>query len=86
MRNIKVYFDTNVYSFISACNEVEDIYQLIHSLECILIASSENLVEMYAIPHEDIRKSEISALTTLATNYESHPKAWFHSKELRAEI
>jgi len=82
----RLYFDTNVYRFVSAKGEIERVAELISSHHAVLTASSGNLFETYAIADAEERKQELSALVVLADSFESHPESWRHAVELRHEI
>jgi hypothetical protein len=83
---IRLYFDTNIYRFIRATNEIDQVAALLDTRDCMLLASSGNLFETYAITPPKERSKELSVLVTLADDYESHPESWFHALELRREI
>lgn len=82
----QLYFDTNIYSFIGAANESAQIAKLLAAHQCVLVASSGNLFETFAIESPDLRQQEISLLVELADVFESHPDSWLHALELRREI
>jgi hypothetical protein len=46
---MRLYFDTNVYRFIRATKETAQVERLLGAQDCILMASSGNLFETYAI-------------------------------------
>jgi hypothetical protein len=83
---VRLYFDTNVYRFINEIKEIERIAQLLAERDCILVASSTNLFETYAITSPLERERELKAIVALADDFESYPESWWHAVELRREI
>jgi hypothetical protein len=82
----QVYFDTNIYSFICATNEVTQVARLLAAHSCVLVASAGNLFEMYAIELLDQQRREVRVLVELADEFERYPESWRHALELRREI
>ncbi len=83
---MKLYFDTNVYNFIAACDESHAVRRFLDSAGHKVQASSSNLFETYAIPDSSARRAEISTLVTIASSYEPKPQSWLHAYEVRREI
>jgi len=81
-----IYFDTNVYRHVKACNEVSDLKHLLRSNSVTLIASSTNLIETFAISLASERDEELRSLTQLASKFESQPQSWNQALELRSAI
>lgn len=82
----RLYFDTNVYRLIRATKETARLARLLAAQDCILIASSGNLFETYAIASPEERQEELAMLVATADEFESHPESWLHALELRREI
>src|SRR5262245_11229202 len=83
---MKLYFDTNVYSFIAACGESHAVRRFLDASVHKVQASSRNLVEIYAIPEPSVRRDEVTALITVASAFEPKPQSWLHAYEVRREI
>jgi hypothetical protein len=83
---VRLYFDTNIYSFIRARNELAQVARLLVAHSCTLIASQGNLFEMYAIESPDQQQQEVRVLVELADEFESYPESWRHAVELRREL
>jgi hypothetical protein len=62
----RLYFDTNIYRFIRATSETAAVARVLTGHDCILIASSGNLFETYAIQSHDDRGRELKVIAALA--------------------
>ena len=83
---MKLYFDTNIYNFIAACDESHTVRRFLDSSGHKVQASSGNLFEIYAIPDSSTRRTEISTVVTVASSFEPKPQSWLHAYEVRREI
>jgi hypothetical protein len=83
---MKVYADTNVYSFIRVCDEAERVRAYLRQKAIQLIATDSNLFEMFAIARPSIQRAEIETLFSVASRVRREPEAWLHAEELRREI
>ena len=83
---MKLYFDTNIYDFISDKQENQIVYDFLRDNQLELEASSTNLFETYAISDRDRCKQQLETLTTVATCYEKKPESWWQAKEVLSEI
>jgi len=83
---MRLYFDTNVYSYIAAACEEKEVRRLLTGAGYGIRASASNLFEIYAIPDNDRRIREVNALTTVATSFEQRPQSWLQAEEVRREI
>jgi hypothetical protein len=83
---MQLYFDTNVYNFIAACDESHAVRRFLDSSGHKVQVSSENLFELYAIPASSVRRAEVNTLITVASSFEPKPQSWLHAYEVRREI
>ncbi len=83
---MRLYFDTNVYSFITECDESRLVRRFLDQSGHKVQASSENLFEIYAIPERLKRRHELITLITVASSFEPKPQSWLHAYEVRREI
>ena len=83
---IQLYFDTNIYSFIREKREMAQVADVLAAHPCVLVASSANLFEMFAIEDRSKQAQEVGVLVGLADEFERHPDSWLHAFELRGEI
>lgn len=83
---MRVYFDTNVYRHETECDKSREVRTALRELHAILVASSDNLFETYAIANPAIRIREIRTLTNVAGKFESHPESWRQASELLRSI
>lgn len=72
---MKLYFDTNLYCFISAYGEASEVCQLLMTGGHIMQATSENLLKTYAISDDAALRSEVSTLVAVASSIELHPQS-----------
>lgn len=80
---MNIYFDTNVYRFIEARNELSSMRRMLKAYRCRLTASQGNLVETYAIPSREESRRQLEVIARLANNFEKVPQSWLHAIELR---
>ena len=66
---MRLYFDTNVYRFISEKDELSFMRELLDTYGCVLVASSSNLFETLAIKKAEDRRMELNTLVCLAHRY-----------------
>lgn len=83
---MKLYFDSNIYGFISEKREDRAVRQFLDENEHTIEASSDNLFEMYHIPDREKCKQALQTLTTVATHFESKPQSWHQAQEVLNEI
>ena len=82
---MRVYFDTNLYRYISSLQEEEVVRDFLRLNGLSLFCSLENLLETVAIENDTLRNHELTTLTSLAIP-ELQPEALSHSKEMRTAI
>lgn len=83
---MKIYFDTNIYDFISATMEDEIVSSYLVENKIDLVASSENLGEVYGISDKDRCKQRLKTLITVASSFEKKPQSWWQVKEVLSEV
>lgn len=81
-----LYFDTNIHSFISACDEGKELKRYLDSKGFKVKASSTNVFEVYAIPENQKRVAELKTLIEVASLYDGKPESWLHAQEVKKEI
>jgi hypothetical protein len=81
-----VYFDTNVYSHISQAGADGEMIKSLRRLGWEVIASADNLIEMYAISDADARGREVRTLTSVAPRFEKLPHSYLEAMEVRGAI
>jgi hypothetical protein len=83
---MRLYFDTNVYRFITAAGEAAEVRDLLENGNHAVVASNDNLFETFAIVDSIERLTELRTLTGIASTFERYPPSWYHALELRWEI
>lgn len=83
---MKLYFDTNIYSFVASTGEAAELRTYLRRERHIVTASQGNITEIYAIPDRAVQRSELETLTKVASSYEKRPQSWAHAKEVRNEL
>lgn len=83
---MKLYFDTNIYRFISERNETRHVSDLLKRYRCRLTVSAGNLLETYAVKSFDSRAREMNTVVQLANIYDAYPESYLHALEVRREI
>lgn len=83
---MKLYFDSNIYGFISEKREDESVRQFLDENNYMVEASSDNLFEMYHIPDQAKCKQALRTLTAVAFSYETKPQSWRQAQEVLGEI
>jgi len=83
---VKVYFDTNIYRFITERDEIHRVAMQLNQSGCRLLASAGNLLETYAIKSLTIRSQELEAIIRLGNQFQDHPESYLHALEVRREI
>jgi hypothetical protein len=81
-----VYFDTNVYSHISEAESEQEVKSAIKRLGWEIIASADNLFEMYAIRNAARREREVATLTSVARRFDKVPHSYREAMEVRQAI
>jgi len=83
---VLVYFDTNVYDHIARSGAAAQVRAMLNHLGWSVIASADNLFEIYAIIDVDLRALEIRALTAVARRFDNVPHSYREAMEVRAAI
>lgn len=83
---MKLYFDSNIYGFISEKREDIAFRQFLDENGHTVEASSGNLFEIYHIPDREKCKQTLQTLTSVASFYESKPQSWHQAQEVLNEI
>jgi hypothetical protein len=83
---VNLYFDTNVYRHLTACDELAPAKKLLRARRARLTASSSNLQETVNILSTETRAQELHTLTRAATHFEDSPQSWHHAMEFLAAI
>ena len=86
VRRLQIYFDSNVYRFIRARDEVRRMQDLLASFSCVIEASASNLFETFAISSIAEQRAEVETLVQLAERFEERPISLLHADELLAEL
>lgn len=83
---MKLYFDTNIYEFMSKKAEEVAVRSIIDEFGHDVEVSGENITETLATPDERQRIFQIAAIVTTAKELEPHPQSWTQAEEVRSEI
>jgi len=83
---IKLYFDTNIYNFISERHETGVVRKTLKSFGYKALASSTNLMEILANPDWDKRYAALETLTSVASLFEKVPLSFLEAQEVQFEI
>ncbi len=83
---MRVYLDTNVYSMAASLGDVEALHASCKRGGIQVLASAENLLEILAIPDDNDRRREMTALTRIASKFEQTPLSYRHAMEVLYEL
>ncbi len=81
-----LYLDTNVYSFIAACDEARAVKKFFTAEGHRVVVSASNLFEVYAIGKAADAVKELDAVREVGSVFEEYPESWYHALEVRREI
>lgn len=82
---MKVYFDTNLYTFITERGEARQVHERLMRRHAVLTGSDENLSELYRTVDVERRRSLFRTLGELHPR-RLQPVGFLHAKELAGEI
>ena len=83
---MKLYFDTNIYRFITERDEAIQVAALLEKFACRLTVSAGNLFETWAMDPALDPAREIATITKLGNSYLSPPESYLHALEVRFEV
>jgi hypothetical protein len=83
---MEIYFDTNVYDFITRQQEEIAIRKFLDENSFNVKASSGNINEILATKNQSHRLAQLAAVVIIASSYEDFPQSWTHAEEVRSEI
>ena len=83
---MKLYFDTNIYRFITEHGETRRVAAQLRQYGCRLSVSAGNLFETYSVKSLAIRAREMETIIQLGNNYQPTPAPYLHALEVRREI
>jgi hypothetical protein len=83
---VNVYFDTNIYRFITERNEIRQVAELLRQFECRLSVSTLNLLETFAVKSLTDRSREMETMIRLGNDYPPTPESYLHALEVRREV
>lgn len=81
-----VYLDTNVYSHICESRATAKVSETIHRLGWEVVASADNLFEMFAIADVAKREREVATLTALGRRLDRPPHSYRQAMEVLQAI
>jgi hypothetical protein len=82
-KSVKIYLDTNVISHIAETPDLAAFMRKLREAGWEVIASADNLLEIYAIQDEGIRRREVRALTSIAARFDNYPQSFREATEVR---
>jgi len=83
---MNLYFDTNIYRFITERDETRRVAALLKYFGCRLLVSAGNLFETYAVKSFANRAKEVETIVQLGSRYQSPPESYLHALEVRREV
>lgn len=83
---MNLYFDTNVYRFITERGEASQVAALFDRYGCRLAVSAGNLFETYAVGSSSDRAKEMKTIARLGRDYSPQPESYLHALEVQREI
>src|SRR6266516_7793392 len=85
---MKLYLDTNVYSFIASRDEARRVRSFLDEQQHVALVSCNHLAETWRIEDQERRVREMRCLTAVAspTSYSGLPESYIQAQEVLAEM
>jgi len=83
---MNLYFDTNIYRYITELEETSQVAEILRQHNCHLCVSAGNLFETYALKSFALQAKEMSSIVKLGSFFQSPPESYLHALEVRREI
>ena len=79
---VQLYFDTSVYDDIAKAGVATAAAAAVRTARVRLTASSDNLLELFAISDPSARSEQLCTLTAVATNFDQTPSFFREAEEV----
>lgn len=83
---VRTYFDSNVYRHLAEHTDAGKCRMELRAAGCSIVASTENLLEVYAIPDETKRRDELKVLVEIASGFEKRPVSYLEATQVRLAL